>query len=197
MRAVLISACVIAAVALAGCKSSGGSGGSAGAAKAQPAAIVNPASVQALAKDPKPPGNAGKQSSIGMGPVAIKTANAPGDTDAVWIQELDIDGDGTVEQTKLLWDDEDKVLFAYAETDVPCESGGQANVALLVGVNAKGNPRGKPAGSGFYAAWFDVSEGGAAAAGLFGAKFNARGNVTARGAVVIVAVEDDVTFVGN
>jgi len=197
MRGVLISACVIAAVALAGCKSSGGSGGSAGPAKAQPAAIVNPANVQALAKAPKPPANASRQGWIGNGAVTIDTANAPGDTGAVWIEELDIDGDGTVEQTKLLWDAEDKVLFAYALTDVPCASGGQATVALFVGVNAEGNPRGRPEGSGFYAAYFDAWEGGASAAGLYGAKFDAHGSVTKSGAVIIVAGEDDVTFVGN
>ncbi len=102
-----------------------------------------------------------------------------------WGERLWSDGDGTLEETELLWDDEDKVLFAYVETDVPCEFGGMAVVAILVGVNGEGNPRGRPAGSGFYAAYSDATECGADEAGLYGCRFDARGDVTAWGEAVM------------
>ena len=165
--------------------------------KAIPAAKVNPAAVQALAKAPAPPATATQQTSIGKGKAAIKTASSAGETDSSWVESIDIDGDGdgVVEQTTLLWDDEDKVLFAFADTDVPCEMGGTAVVSILIGVNGNGNPRGRPAGSGFYAVYFDATECGAMTAGLFGAKFDARGRVTAAGAVLVDEATDDVTVV--
>lgn len=170
-------------------------GGATSRSAKAPAADVNPAAVQALAKAPAPPSNATRQATIGVGKTAIKTANAPGDSDSVWVEEIDVDGDGVVEETRLLWDDEDKVLFAYAETDVPCDMGGTAVAALLIGVNGKGNLRGQPEGSGFYAVYLDATECGAMAAGLFGAKFDARGNVTAFGEVVIDEATDEVTII--
>ncbi len=170
------------------------SGATSGSAKA-PSTQVNPAAVQALAKAPAPPSSATRQAAIGQGKTAIRTTNAAGDSDSVWVEEIDIDGDGVVEQTSLLWDDEDKVLFAYAETDVPCDMGGTAVAALLIGVNGKGNLRGRPEGSGFYAVYLDATECGARAAGLFGAKFDARGYVTAAGEVVINEATDEITIV--
>ena len=93
-----------------------------------PAAKVNPVALQAQAKLPPPP-TAKPATSIGKGKAAVSTANAPGDTDSYWVQQIDIDGDGDMEQADLLWDDEDKVLFAYAETDIACSYGGTAVVA--------------------------------------------------------------------
>jgi hypothetical protein len=185
------------ALICAACAENHGSGKSMTEAKSKsaPAAKVNPAEVQAMAKAPTPPASATRQSSIGKGKTAVKSANAPGDTDSYWVMELDIDGDGMVEETSLLWDDEDKVLLAYAETDVPCQWGGTAAVSLLVGVNGKGNTRGMPEGSGFYAVYFDATECAAEAAGLYGCKFDARGNATACGAAVLDEATDTVAIV--
>lgn len=182
----LTCAALFAAATLAGCKSSGSS------ESAKEGPKVNPAQVQALAKSPSPPANATKQSSIGKGTTAIQTANSAGDNDTSWVATLDVDGDGVAEETTLLWDDEDRILFAYAESDVPCEIGGSAVVALLIGVNAKGNSRGKSEGSGFYVAYLDATECGADVAGLYGAKFDPSGRITAAGAVVLDAANDDV-----
>lgn len=130
------SLAISAALVIGACESSDKGGTTSGAG-----VKTNPAAVQARAKQP-PPANAVQKSSIGSASTSVMTANTPGDTDSFWIQELDIDGDGTVEQVQLLWDDEDKVLFAYAETDVPVSAnGGTAVVAVLVGVNGQGNPR--------------------------------------------------------
>ncbi len=162
--------------------------------KSVPAARVNPAEVQSLAKAPAPPANATKQTAIGKGKAAMKTADAPGDTDLSWVMELDIDGDGTVEETTLLWDDEARILLAYADTDVPCEWGGTAMVSLLVAVNAKGNPRGMHEGSGFYGVFLDATECAAEAAGLYGCRFDPRGKLTACGAAILDEATDTVAI---
>ena len=185
-----VSLFLLLAGSLAACKSS--SKTSAGAA---PALNVSPTALQARAKAPPPP-SATKATSIGKGSAAINTGNSPTDTDSYWVEEIDIDGDGTLERTEMLWDDEDKVLFAYSETDAPCANGGIAVVQLLAGVNGAGNSRGRAAGSGFYAAYFDASECNAAAAGLYGCKFNASGTVTEWAGVVVDAAGDEVDFVG-
>ncbi len=180
---------LVLAGALGACKS-----GEEGSAAAGESGIsVNPSKVQARAKTP-PPSTASHQASIGKGNVSVRTANTSTETDSEWVEQLDIDGDGTLEQTELLWDDEDKVLFAYAETDVPCEFGGTAVVAILVGVNGQGNPRGRPAGSGFYAAYLDDTECGADEAGLYGCKFDAAGKVTAWGEAVMDEAGDTIVL---
>jgi hypothetical protein len=187
------TACLAGAVPAAG-QNTGAQPGATPGAKATgsgPTAQVNPKQVQARVKTP-PPATATQGTSIGKGKAMVKTDNSTGDTDSIWTERIDIDGDGTVEDTQFLWDDDDKILFAYAETDVPCKGGGQANVAVLVGVNGEGNPRGRAAGSGFYAAEFDALECGAATAGLYGCRFDAKGNVTEWVAASLDAANDTV-----
>jgi hypothetical protein len=200
LKSSLILVCAGLAVAiggLSGCKndkatSSSGTSTSAAA----PAAKMNPATLQAMSKLPPPP-SATKATSLGSGPTMINTANSAGDTDSFWVAQFDIDGDGDFETTQFLWDSEDRILFAYAETDIACSNGGTAMVAILAGVNAAGNPRGRPAGSGFYAIYFDGTECGAESAGLYGARFDASGNITAWGAVVVDSNGDEIDAVGN
>ncbi|MBX3358333.1 MAG: hypothetical protein KF745_07885 [Phycisphaeraceae bacterium] len=187
----IVGAMAVVSAAMPGCKSpdKGASGAT------LPGVKVNPANVQAIAMSPTPPANATQTTSIGEGATTMWTADSPTDTDTSWVAEIDIDGDGVVEETSLLWDDENKILFAYASTDVPCAQGGMAMASLLIGVNGKDNPRGRAPGSGFYAVFLDASECGAALAGLYGARFDASGVIIAEGAVVIDQTADDVTIV--
>src|SRR5262245_47849468 len=67
-----------------------------------------PAAVLAKAKAPTAPADAKKATAIGKGNVKVNTANGADDTDSIWVEELDIDGDGNVEKSDVLWDDEDK-----------------------------------------------------------------------------------------
>lgn len=177
--------------AVGGCQSSGGSSGS---GNGKPAAKVDPSAVQALAKSPTPPPGARKATSIGSGQLTINTQDGPGDDDSCWVQQIDIDGDGDVEETTLLWDDEDRILFASANTEVPCDLGGTAVASLLIGVNAAGNTRGASAGSGFYAVYLDASECYVEAAGLYGCRFDADGDIIAAGAATIDEVTGEVTI---
>jgi len=122
----------------------------------------------------------------------MNTANSPGDTDSFWVQQIDVNGDGTVESANLIWDDEDRILYFYYEGGFKCKNGKTGSGAVLIGVNGKDNPRNRPAGSGFYAVSLDKDECGAEEAGLWGCRFDAAGNPTACGTVGIDDKYDDI-----
>jgi hypothetical protein len=153
-----------------------------------------PAAVTDKAKSPTPPADGKKGASIGKKKVKAKTANSADDTDSIWVEQLDIDGDGNVEETSLLWDDEDKVLYLYADGTFTCANGGTGEGGLLVALYGDGNAYKKPVGSGWYVAGLDKGECAAETAGIFGCKFDAQGNDTACGAAKIDAKNDDITI---
>lgn len=144
------------------------------------------------AQNPSPPADAQKSDSVGGEVLSVSTANSPGDTDSVWIQQIDVNGDGSMESANLIWDDEDKMLYFYYEGGFKCKNGNTGTGAVLIGVNGKNNPRNKPAGSGFYAVSLDKDECGAEEAGLWGCKFDAAGNPTACGTAAVDDKYDDI-----
>ena len=106
----------------------------------------------------------------------VSTANSATDADSFWVEKLDVDGDGDVEDTNLVWDDEDGILFAYTVGVFGCKNGGTATAELLIGINAAGNPRGsdrQAPGSGSPS--LDKGECGAQAAAMWGCKFEVTG----------------------
>jgi hypothetical protein len=137
------------------------------------------------------PASAKTTKTAGDNKAKVSTANSASDDDSFWIEKLDVDGDGDVEDTNLVWDDEDKVLFAYSVGAFACRNGGTATAELLVATNAAGNPRDKPAGSGFWVADLDKGECGAQAAAMWGCKFDANGNETACGVAALDEKTDD------
>ena len=155
---------------------------------------VKPAAVQAKAGTP-PPANATKAKSIGKTAIMVSTANSPTDDDSFWAEQLDIDGDGNVDDSNLIWDDEDKVLFAYSDGSFTCKNGGTGTGELIIATNAKGNPRNRPVGSGFWAAAVDKGECGSQSAGIFGCRFDASGTETACGMATIDEKTDDIVIV--
>lgn len=166
------------------------------AGKSSVAVSVKPtAKVMAMAQNPTPPADAKKMTSVGDDKLAVDTANAGDDVDMVWAEKIDIDGDGSVEDTQILYDSEDGVLYFYAEDDVPCAGGGTATAALLICVNCKGNSDNKPAGSGWAAVLLDAGECGAQAAGIYACRFDQNGTVTAFAAARIDEKNDDVVIV--
>ena len=146
------------------------------------------------AENPAPPPDAQKKASIGKDGMTVNTENAPGDTDFFWIQQIDVNGDGTKESANLIWDDEDKILYYYYEGDFKCKNGKTGNGAALIGVNGKDNPRQKPAGSGFFAVSLDKDECGAGEAGLWGCRFDPEGNPTVCGVVGLDDKYDDIVI---
>lgn len=158
-----------------------------------PVKVEPPVSVQGKANVP-PPAHAKKGPTVGKGKLAMNTANAARDADSFWVEEIDIDGDGTVERTDVLWDDEGKVLYLYADGTFTCTTGGTGEGAMLIAFFGQGNPH-RPAGSGWYVVELDKLECGARAAGVFGCRFDAKGNWTACGAATIDAKNDDIVIV--
>ena len=149
----------------------------------------------AKAQNPAPAANASKKTSTGKGKATVNTANSEKDDDSFWVESIDIDGDGTAEETDVLYDDEDKVLLFYDDGDFKCQGGGMGEGSLLIAVNLAGNNRGRPAGSGWYVVELDESECKAKAAGLYGCKFDANGNATACGLVTVDEKNDDILIV--
>ena len=98
---------------------------------------VNPASVQKKAGTPVP-ANATKAKSDGGTAVKVSTANSAADDDSFWTEEVDIDGDGDVDATSLVWDDEDKVLYSYSDGAFTCANGGTGTGELLIAAFAAG-----------------------------------------------------------
>jgi len=150
-----------------------------------PVKVAPPAAVRDKANDPKPPASAKQVKEIGKGKAHVNTANTPDDTDSLWVEKIDIDGDGNVDEASVLWDDEDKVLYLYKDGTFTCANGGTGAGGMLVAVYGKGNSHGKPAGSGWWAVELDKSECAAQAAGLYGCAFDAKGASTACGMATV------------
>jgi len=159
---------------------------------AGPVKVKVPAAVAAKANAPTPPAKATKKTSIGKGKATANTANAADDSDSFWVEDIDIDGDGNAETTDVVWDDEDKVLFLYADGDFQCRNAGTGTGDMLVAINGQGNSRGRPTGSGWYLVTVDEGECNAKATGAYGCKFDGKGNETACGAALVDDKNDDI-----
>ena len=140
------------------------------------------------------PANAKTTTTAGRSDLKVSTANGATDDDSFWLEEVDVDGDGDLEDTQLVWDDEDKVLYAYSAGVFACRHGGTATAELLIAANAAGNPYKRPAGSGFWVADLDKGECGAQAAALWGCKFDANGDETACGVAALDEKNDDLVI---
>ena len=154
----------------------------------KPAAVAKKAGTAA-------PASAKPTKTAGGNKVTVSTANSATDDDSVWLEQVDVDGDGDVEDTNLVWDDEDKILFAYSVGAFACKNGGTATAELLVATYAAGNARKKPAGSGFWVADLDKGECAAQAAAMWGCKFDASGSETACGVATLDEKNDDLVIV--
>ena len=87
-----------------------------------------------------------------------------------------------------------RVELLYADGDFKCQVGGTGAGDMLILINGKGNPRGRPAGSGWYLVTLDEGECKVKEAGSFGCRFDAKGNATACGAAVLDEKNDELTI---
>lgn len=150
---------------------------------------VNPGAVQKKVQSP-PPSNAAQTSSIGN---QAKMATPAGSVS--WAEQLDVDGNGQVDQATLAWDAQDKVLFSNTSGTFTCNNGASGNGELLIAVNGAGNPRNRPVGSGFWVAALNKGQCGAQTDSLWGCKFDASGNATACGIAQLDEANDDLIIV--
>ena len=172
-----------------------GYGGLALSAPQSQVAVEVPPAVRSMAAKPAPPADAQKVTTIGAAELQASTANGAGDTDLLWSQKIDITGDGQAEDTQLLWDDEDSVLYLYAAKNFACANGGEADASLLVVLYGNANKVQQATGSGAYVVQLDGGQCGAKAAGLFGCEFDTKGNATACGTGVLDKKSGDLDVV--
>jgi hypothetical protein len=145
----------------------------------------------------RPPVGAKPVKTVGRKALLVSTANGESDTDPFWIERIDVDGDGDVEETHLVWDDEDKVLYAYTTGDFACRSGGSATFDVLIAAYGANNSHHKPAGSGFWMADLDGGECGASAKGLWGCRFDPSGKPTTCGTATVDQKNDDLVVASS
>lgn len=129
------------------------------------------------ANSPTPPAaakNTAQKTSIGKGKTSVK-ASQPS---SFWVEQLDVDDDGTVESSDFLYDAQRGVLYTYREDDFTCQNGKPESGSILEAVYAKGNQAGKPVGSGWYVVGLNAGQCGAKQSGALGCKFDASGNPT-------------------
>jgi hypothetical protein len=106
-------------------------------------------SLGAKANSPAPPPtakNKTQKTSIGKGKTAVKVSQPS----SFWVEELDVDDDGTAETSDFLYDAQRGVLYTYREDDFTCPNGKPESGSILEALYAKGNSAGKPVGSGWY-----------------------------------------------
>ncbi len=148
-----------------------------------PKVSVGP-TVAAKAATPAPSAtakNQGQKTSIGKGATTVK-ASGPA---SYWTDMVDIDDDGQVEDNQFLWDKQRGILYTYREDNFTCANGNPESGSILMGIYAKGNQAGAPAGSGWYVVGLNAGQCGEKKAGTFGCKFDASGKYTACGAAVV------------
>lgn len=195
---------IILAVAVASCSSqpsstdtpaaSTSASSSAGATPSAGTKVQRTDAVATKAKAVTPPANAKTDTAVGWAESSIGTANEDTDSDSLWVEEIDFDGDGNSESAELLWDDEDKVLFIAEEGPFTCINGDKGDGGLLMAIFADGNARAKPAGSGWWVSNLDAGECGVKNAGIYGCRFGEDGLATECGAITVDEDTDDVTI---
>jgi hypothetical protein len=138
-----------------------------------------------------PSSMATKTRTAGRNALLISTVHNPNHYDRAWVEELDIDGDGSTEETSLVWDDEGRVLYAFSPGTFTCQRNGTAVADLLVAALGTDNPGNRPVGSGFWIANLEKGACGSESEMLWGCRFDATGEATECGPATIDAKHDD------
>lgn len=94
---------------------------------------------------------------------------------------VDLDGDGTEEDTQFLFDRQRGILYTYKLDNYQCANGSSQNGNVLMGIYTQGNTAGKPSGSRWFVVSVTAGQCGEKKAGLFGCRFDASGKPTTCG----------------
>lgn len=121
--------------------------------------------------------NQGQRTQLGVGPGSL-LASGPS---AHWTDMVDLDGDGTEEDTQFLFDKQRGILYTYKLDSYQCANGSSQNRNVLMGIYSQGNTAGKPSGSGRFVVSVTAGQCGEKKAGLFGCRFDASGKPTTCG----------------
>jgi hypothetical protein len=152
---------------------------------------VNAAEVTMRASTPPPP-YASQATTVGQNRLTASRNHEV----TVWTEQIDIDGDGIVDDATFAYDEANKILFASKSGTFKCKGGGATGSGdMLIAVNLAGNFRRRPAGSGFWATSINEDECGAPFAGIFGCRFDSDGVDTRCGLVHVDSKIDDIMIV--
>ena len=125
--------------------------------------------------------NTSQKTSIGKASTSVKVSQPS----SFWTEELDVDDDGTVEDSEYLYDAKRGILYTYRDDDFACPNGNPESGSILMALYAQGNAANKPVGSGWYLVNLNAGQCAAKKAGTFGCKFDANGNATECGAATV------------
>jgi hypothetical protein len=114
-----------------------------------------------------------KASRLGSGPMEVDLG-----VDAMtWEESGDVDSSGTTETIAFLWDEANKVLYAFTRDPIRLADGAMADQGLMVAQFGEGNTKARVPGSGWYAyvTARDTTSAGQVTGNLFGCRFDNQG----------------------
>lgn len=150
--------------------------------------------VQAKAKAPKPGPHAKTKpatEAFGKGKASIHFKGRSHDR-SFWAEQLDVDNSGNPVLVDEAWDRHAKVFYVSNDRTFTCGNGQIATGSTLMAVYGKGNPRKRPAGSGWWVSELNAGDCGVPRAGLYGCRFDAAGNNFDCGEANVQSEEEDV-----
>ena len=112
----------------------------------------------------------------GPGAIGLKTTK----TTSTWTEMADVDSNGTEEKVGFLWDDVEKVMYAYTHDPVRLDDGTMARKGIVMAQFAEGNMANRQVGSGFwaYATTRDTTSFRVVEGSLYGCRFDHYGRTT-------------------
>ncbi len=153
--------------------------------------------VQAKAAAAKPGPNAQKKPDtqvFGKGKASVHLKGSAHDR-SFWAEQLDVDNSGNPVLVDEGWDNRDKVLYISNDRSFTCGNGQPASGSTLMAIYAKGNPRKRPVGSGWWVSELNAGDCGVPVEGLYGCRFDASGNNTDCGQATVQPEVNDVIIV--
>jgi hypothetical protein len=129
---------------------------------------------------------------VGKGKASVSNPSHSASDYVDWAEEIDFTGNGNAQVTDVAYDTKHNVVYFSKDQSFTCKNGATGDGQVLMAVYGKGNTLGKPPGSGWFVAELDQDECAVPSAGLYGCRFDANGNPTECG--VVVVQEDDVAI---
>jgi hypothetical protein len=146
-------------------------------------------------RNAKAPPDAKRGKGVGHGALWMKTERNPKDDDNIWVDQIDMAGDGVTEAADLVVSDDTHTAYAYAKEAVACKDGTIVQGSELMAVYGPNNLFKQPVGSGWYATELAPGQCGATQPSIWGARFDATGKVTSEGFATLDPKSGDLLIV--
>jgi hypothetical protein len=114
-----------------------------------------------------------KATHLGDGPMEVTLPEEM----MTWEETADVDSSGTTETVTMLWDETNKVFYAFTRDPIRLAGGSMADQGLMVAQFGEGNTQTRVPGSGWYAyvTSRDTTSAGDITGTLFGCRFDNNG----------------------